>query len=512
MNEAIQVSADRKLLALLFLFIGSMYALTASGSGFGYEGLNILQAQAYWNDRLVPGPGGRIHPYTPGGVLDVAAYLPFTILKAAAIKAHLPSSVVAFAYVLTRPFYALITCFLFFGLARDSYRCCRTAALLTIVLALGTMFWPYSKFGMETQQTLWTLAGIWSMVRYHNNGTIAAALAFGVSLAALPLTKITGSVHALALIVAAGWLILQQKLWQRPKFWIHFCLVAVVCGIGAAGFLWSNKARFGGYFLGTRYGNHAGNPLNAIGALAALLFSPGKTIFVFNPILLIAVLFLPGFWRRFYGLRVVMICFVPVIIMHLGLVPWTDETWGPRRLHFVVPLLLMPLGMMFESESTRRAVGRITCRVILGLSIIVQLIACLFSYTALAYTLQNSAGFHLENMIWNPQYNAIRFNTALLESNIAGQIYGTSDPYVIRHTYLPWAMTDNPHPNEVFDLSKHNHLDTWYFKQSRDWAGSYWFVKWWSYLVMLLVLCAVGSAFGLLAVLQRRPSAAASSA
>jgi len=98
-----------------------------------------------------------------------------------------------------------------------------------------------------------------------------------------------------------------------------------------------------------------GNPL--VG-LCGLLFSPGKSLFLFFPTIGLLFLYLPRCFRRFPGLTIAL---VSVCLLSLGLAAsfsmWaSDWAWGPRYLMVLAPIASLPFGMRSEGSAERKSV------------------------------------------------------------------------------------------------------------------------------------------------------------
>jgi len=484
------VSARLALGLALILF--GCYGLTASKLRFGYEGANIDQAEALLRGDWVPRLKGGIAPYTQGGLADVAAYFPFAALKLGLDRTGLLFGLRQLIYPFVVPLYTVALLLVLFGLGRDLYGRSAPALALTLVAGLATMLWPYAKFGMETQQTLWTLAAVWALVRYHRVPAAGAAAAFGIALALLMLTKITGPLHAAALLLAAGWIVARRG--ARPGGGAHVLLVILLTAGGAAIFLFSNRWRYGGWLWAGRYGmgfELSRYPLwEALWAVAA---SPGESLLLFCPPLLISLWFIGSFWRRFPVMRPILVLMLAVGILHLRNRPWADETWGPRRLHYLVPLLALPLGAWFERLPDLRRPVRWLGWAVVAAGFGVQLIAVAFDYTAQAFVLGRTPLYSQENTVWDPQLSPIRFNLHLLRSAAHRAATGEAIPFVYERHYLPWTKPDNPPPPESFSMEGYDHFDLWYFQQRADWPDRpYWFHSPSSFVVPLLGLMIVG--------------------
>jgi hypothetical protein len=81
-------------------------------------------------------------------------------------------------------------------------------------------------------------------------------------------------------------------------------------------------------------------PVNFIG----FLFSPGKGLAFYSPLIVLGLLGLQRLWRAERSLALTLIAMV-VVGIALPSIPnyWTDETWGPRYVVPVAGLLLIPI-------------------------------------------------------------------------------------------------------------------------------------------------------------------------
>ena len=107
------------------------------------------------------------------------------------------------------------------------------------------------------------------------------------------------------------------------------------------------------------------------------LFSPGKSIFLYTPPLVLAVLGLPRFWRSHRSSVLAMIAtIVPVVLFYCCFPSWPgDWAWGPRYAVFAVPVLLLPaIGFL----SAARRPGRSLAAAVLALGLCVQLLGNAF--------------------------------------------------------------------------------------------------------------------------------------
>jgi hypothetical protein len=89
-----------------------------------------------------------------------------------------------------------------------------------------------------------------------------------------------------------------------------------------------------------------------------MFLSPGKSIFLYAPPLLLTLFALPALLRKHRDLLLAMLLTVgPVVYVSASVMFWTgDYAWGPRYLVFAVPVMLLP-GVMVFDEKLRAARG-----------------------------------------------------------------------------------------------------------------------------------------------------------
>jgi hypothetical protein len=83
-----------------------------------------------------------------------------------------------------------------------------------------------------------------------------------------------------------------------------------------------------------------------------MFLSPGKSIFLYAPPLLLTVFALPTLLRKHRDLLLAILVTVgPVVYVSASLIFWNgDYAWGPRYLVFAAPVLLLPGVMVFDEK------------------------------------------------------------------------------------------------------------------------------------------------------------------
>jgi hypothetical protein len=382
---------------LLFLFFQALYALTSSGNAFRvpdeFEVYFQIEHLVDAGDISVPqtlairtpvvrdgrtgsepilfgeiGRGGR--PYAPYGPLAAALALPHhlaarAIARLAGVERVALPAGLAWVFLvggLTMTATATAAALAVAGFHRAALTLgtpARAACTLSILLGGATVLWPYgtSFYSEAWQAAAFTWAAAFLLEARRAAGPDERPSASGparlVALAALllavaGLTKVTSLIFAPGFVVAA---LLDRSLPTRTRV-----EAAVALGLGitlaAAIHVWWNTYRFGRPFdFGYEWGDMIPQlpPRQFLAGdvprgLAVLLLSPGKSIVLWAPVLLLAGARMKCFWRRERGaaLGLAFSATVGLIFFAAYLFPEGGYAHGPRNLVPLVPLLLLP--------------------------------------------------------------------------------------------------------------------------------------------------------------------------
>jgi len=171
-------------------------------------------------------------------------------------------------------------------------------------------------------------------------------------------------------------------------------LLATLAGVGMA--LGYNHLRFGSVFETgkIRSENHAGIPLfgNPLTGLLTLLVSPGKSIVLYSPPIILGLAGIRRLWRHAPQIGYVVVTASVVLVLFISTISFAggDWCWGPRYLTPLVPL--WALAFPYVTIKSRRSRGLVTA--IVGLGFIVQ---------GLAVSVENQRFFFeqgLEDFFW----------------------------------------------------------------------------------------------------------------
>jgi hypothetical protein len=126
-------------------------------------------------------------------------------------------------------------------------------------------------------------------------------------------------------------------------------LIPAAAGVLAAALV--NYAKFGEFSIRGSYATL--NPFTGSlwAHLYAYLFSPGESIFLFSPLLVVAPWYFRAFARRYGSETVVILTSLAISLTVYGKLHLWHGQWcfGPRFFMHLVPLLLLPLGIWLET-------------------------------------------------------------------------------------------------------------------------------------------------------------------
>lgn len=404
-----------------------------------------------------PGRDGKL--YMPWSMGQSVLLLPFVLAGRimAALPLPLPGTSEMYgqflACMLLFPATGALCLVLVYRIALDAGFAQQAARLAAIVLGLATMHWQHSVNSVdETQAAVCILAALWATQRVWRRAAdsrpgrehayasgegmppvdgergrparraftplpyrLIACAALGVGLwFRLPSIALIGLILLLGIVFELVSLADAPARRRALLRWI----AAGVIGAGPllAAFAWFNWVRFGSP-LETGYAAVMRDRLGVDGlfdtplwfGLTGMLISPGKGIFVFNPILLLAI---PGgwlLWRRDRRLALVIAAvFAVSVLLHARHSTWAgDLTWGSRYLVSQLGLLtlaLLPLlpasGTKPRRWSSRSRRGAVFVG-LLSLSVVIQASSVVYNY-GLEFFQDRRQGLIPDGYIWRP--------------------------------------------------------------------------------------------------------------
>jgi hypothetical protein len=300
---------------------------------------------------LVHVPGAWIHK-------KISAAWPTARARSKAFTSHLGSAFVGALAVL-----------LFVQLCLELGGTAGVSALGGLTLALGTMVAIYARVAWTEIVQLACFIGFYrALLRAAATPTRALAIALGAWAGALVNSKLVFVTCLPGATAFAG-----VRIWRqhgpatvaRATGWallgaLPFVVMLLGYNLVRGGFFSTGYGVGGGGDGGRAFGE------NVLLGLHGLFFSLGKSVFLYNPPLIVAALALPYVLRQGevrFGrdwLWAAGLTALPPLLVYARLVFWSgDWAWGPRYVTYLVPVLLLPgvlaLQLLVDQSSPLRA-------------------------------------------------------------------------------------------------------------------------------------------------------------
>jgi hypothetical protein len=242
-----------------------------------------------------------------------------------------------------------------------------------------------------------------------------------------------------------------------------------VIGFAALAFLpWAlftlamNRLKTGSFF-DTGYTRAGGVPVFSgpfYPAVFGYLFSPGKSVFFFSPVLILGVLGAPGYFRRHRAHALLLLAVsIAVWLPHLLFPAWYGGwVWGPRYTVSVMPLMLVPAAHWLEEHGKRGLTrARAAALALLGaVGVLVQAVGCAFFWDfyirmALALRPHTDENLTYVSTVFVPQLSPIVMHAWLAWHKLKGDVsFPPNAPFT---SVLPASPEVNQHWNALrFDF------------------------------------------------------------
>jgi hypothetical protein len=317
------------------------------------------------------------------------------------------------------------------------------SVLMSFALTIGTNLLPYTKHTFA--QMMFTSCLTWSFLllkKYHLSGKwwwlVASGFSFG-------LVIISYNPTFLFVVPAFGLYYLALRdfkigfNYQSITKVVKTFVTDLVLGI-AGGFpllllyVWFNQVRFGGAastgYMGAAQQALTGNfpTYVIIEGIWGLLFSPGKSIVLYSPILLVLLLFWFKLKRSLLPeiiaastLFITYLWYIGTLLGGVDFLVWHgDSSWGPRYLLPVLPLLLVLVGYLYTQLSKWQKIGIFFPLILLGFGI--NFLGMVLPYQLRFKGLQTDAEFNNRNFNVYEYGNEIpRYAPAFRMAKILGQ-------------------------------------------------------------------------------------------
>lgn len=249
-----------------------------------------------------------------------------------------------------------LTCALFYKLCRERRLSQRAASGATAVLAFATTIWVYAHYSYsEIAQAAAFTGLVREMLRLEAEPTPHRARRFGLWAGLLFGVKY---IYAASLIGAALYLAWALRK-QRPQRLIlaaaSTALPSLIAALIYNALCWGSPFATGySAYFDQYWGEH---PLVALWGMA---LSPGKSVFLYSPPLVLGLAALPRLWRDHRAACLAILAAgAPVVAVYSRYKLNGDYAWGPRFIVFLVPVLGLGFAVLLDAwlraPATKRA-------------------------------------------------------------------------------------------------------------------------------------------------------------
>jgi hypothetical protein len=225
--------------------------------------------------------------------------------------------------------------------------------LLTLTGAFCTMLWPYAYISLETKQSLFILLAGYLGIARKEIRSWPRLLLFAVTSGLAVSLKANGIVLFPVLAYLAYVQFRVDWHSRRMQVLVAVCSIGFIWGVGALGRAQYWGPRGGGFSVLRSW--FVDSPFYIFSNLIGIFGSPTKGLFVYAPVLLLALHAIP---RTFRTQRQTVMFALLVTGCTLGLLcplrTFADEVWGSRYMHVTICPLLLCIGAARPCFNRRR--------------------------------------------------------------------------------------------------------------------------------------------------------------
>lgn len=249
-------------------------------------------------------------------------------------------------------------CFL---LARQLGASRRDSLLLAVVIGVGTLVWTYAHQFLfsELLTALLVCAGALVAIR----ATASTAWWLGPLAGALAMGAVFARATAAPFVILIGLYLLATTWWRRGWRAAITPIAGYALGAAVMGVLLmvANWWRYGDS-SDVGYGQ-APFEMSVWDGLHGLLASPGKSVFIYAPVALVALVALPwSIRRRPAEVSLFLAIALTNLLIFARFTGWSgDQAWGPRYMLIALPLFVLIAAPVISTAAWRAAIATAGC-------------------------------------------------------------------------------------------------------------------------------------------------------
>jgi hypothetical protein len=217
---------------------------------------------------------------------------------------------------------------------------------IAFTFGLGSMAWPYTKsFLREPAGGLLLAFAFWGVARFIDRPGWGAGALTLLPICLSAVIKASSLIALPVLTVLLGWVLYRtRRIPFRRLALAGLGALGAAIGIGLVVFAQR------GYGAEGVIAQLVANPFTPEGLLPwyGLLLSPGKSLFIYSPVLILSVIAWPKFYREHSILAVGGLMLLAAMLAGLRAAQWWGGlAWGPRFLLPLFPVLVLPALTLF---------------------------------------------------------------------------------------------------------------------------------------------------------------------
>jgi len=429
-------------------------------------------------------PGGKM--YVQQAFFTSAIHVPGVMLRRFLTKSDptLDAPVKPMTSNLGNQVMAVVGAVVFFRLLIHFGISLLAASLATLALAFGTFLPIYARTAWSEGLQATCFIGFYSaLLRLKDDPGRRTGLWFGFWVGLLINCK-----YVFALVLPGAVLFLAYHAWRGQK-WRQLLRAAAWSALpGAlllAVILWYNWARTG-VTTNSGYPTVAGLSQtvfreNLLFGLWSYFFSFGKSIFLYDPPLLLSVLAIPLVIRRNRAtMWALLLTAGPVVCLYSKFVFWSgDWCWGPRYILFVVAPMLVPAAFLIDEYlRSRRWLALSFCGAVLLVGVGVQVVGASQywdSYIRVSKSIQSRwLGSPNRAGALTPDHGGICdpcFEDFYVRNYTPAVQPIEAQWWMLKHRALsdPWAVADKDLPLHRYTSLDIPEVRSWYENPPWDW-------------------------------------------
>jgi len=450
---------------LVFGFLLSIFILTSAGYDTSEGYYDYAVAHQIWTQGTISfaeytegistkAPNGRVYAsHEIGNALFLLPVAGLNVVLEKALAGRYDKRrigfVTSFLTNLMPAIYCSVTIALFYAMLRIDFGKSRSAAFASsMAFTFCTFVWSYSRILSDVVLCMCLLtAALFSMIRFRRTMKVRYFL---IAITLCGLGVIARLTMVLLLVAFAAYL--TMVFWRDWKRLMRLVGTGIILLAPFA--LWQmyyNHLRTGHYLLAPVIsGQYASSAMtgNLTVSMFGLLFSPGKSIFLYIPLAILSVVC----FRRFmasYPCEALFVAVLPAIwlIIHSKMATnWYGAWgWGPRHFITIAPVLVLPACVSWEwlKESLWRRIA-VRCALMWGAILTASSIIGNWHFRM---ALADSQGRHdYDGMLWSPTQGQAIDMIAGAMSNIRKMVAGIEGPC------LPSYSSINCHASNTVNI------------------------------------------------------------